>query len=119
MMLYDSSGLPVAYSDDGRNIYGFDGTALAYFDGDSVYSFNGAHLGWWSRGWVRDHQGACVLFTSEASGGPLTPARRAEPAKGFKNAPPPARLKDVKPPRGPDSSNWSSSSGRNFFAQSR
>lgn len=113
---YDVGGRPVAYCDDGRHIYEFSGLSLAYFEGDSIYAFNGQHLGWWDRGWVRDHEGALVFFTDFAVGvGPPLPAKQPRPAKGFKNAPPAPAFKHVKPVRVGDSWGWSFRSGMLFF----
>jgi hypothetical protein len=79
-----------------------------------VYAFDGQHLGWWQRGWVRDHHGAWVFFTDAAAGGPPTPGKQALPAKGYKNAPPPAAFQHVKP--APVTSGLGSSrSGPQFF----
>ena len=116
---YDTGGWPVAYCDDGRHIYAFTGHPVAYLEGDSVYAFNGQHLGWWDRGWIRDHHGGCALFTDAAIGGPSLPARHALPAKGFKNAPPPRAFKHVKPVRAADGAGWSLRSGPQFFHSMR
>lgn len=99
-MLYDAGGRPIAYCDDGRHLYAFSGAPLAYLDGESVYAFQGHHLGWWDRGWVRDHQGACVFFTDAAEGaGPILPTTHPRPAKGAKHAPPARAYKLPKPMR--------------------
>jgi hypothetical protein len=116
---FDSGGRPIAYSDDGRNVYAFSGHPLAYLEGDSVFTYDGQHLGWWDRGWIRDHHGACVLFTEAAIGGPPLPARHVLPAKGFKNAPPARGFKHVKPVRAAEGSGWSMRSGAQFFQSSR
>lgn len=116
---YDAAGRAVAYCDDGRLIYSFGGVALAYLEGDSVYAFNGQHLGWWDRGWVRDHHGAWVLFTEIAIGGPSTPGRQGRPAKAFKNTPPVAAFKHVKPVPVAGGLGWSSRSGAQFFHATR
>ncbi len=115
LTFYDAVGRPVAYCDDGRHVYEFNGLALAYLEDDSVYAFDGQHLGWWERGWVRDHKGACVFFTDAASGGPPTPARQARPAKGYKNAPPAPAFRHLKPAPIVNSLAWSSRSGLQFF----
>lgn len=112
---YDMSGRPIAYSDDGRNVYAFSGQPLAYLEGDSVFAFDGRHLGWWDRGWIRDHHGTCVAFTEAAAGGPPLPPRQALPAKGFKNAPPVRGFKHVKPVRAFEGNGWSMRSGAQFF----
>lgn len=119
LTFYDAGGRPVAYSDDRRHVYEFGGLPLAYLDGDSVYAFDGRHLGWWSHGWVRDHQGAWVFFTENAVGGPPTPARQARPVKGYKNVPPAPAFKHVKPAPVANGLGWSSRSGSQFFQSMR
>jgi hypothetical protein len=116
LSFYDVGGYPVVYCDGGRYLYEFGGLPLAYLEGDSVYAFGGQHLGWWDRGWVRDHHGALVFFTDAATGaGPPLPARQRQPAKGFKNTPPTPAFKHVKPVRVADSPEWSLRSGMLFF----
>jgi hypothetical protein len=115
LTFYDALGRPVAYCDDGRHVYEFSGLPRAYLDGDSVYAFDGQHLGWWDRGWIRDHQGACVFFTDAARGGPPTTARQASPAKGYKNIPPKPAFQHLKPAPVANSLAWSSRSGLQFF----
>ena len=44
LTFYDSSGKPVAYTEDGTHIYLFSGEPVAYLDNESVYSFSGKHL---------------------------------------------------------------------------
>ncbi|HEU4734301.1 MAG TPA: hypothetical protein VFT22_40695 [Kofleriaceae bacterium] len=110
------SGSPIAYCEDGRHLYAFNGVPLGYLDGDSVFAFDGQHLGWWDHGWVRDHHGAWALFTELAMGTGLSlPVRKPAPAKGFKNAPPPTASRGVKPVPPAGGSGWSSRSGAQFF----
>jgi hypothetical protein len=119
LTFYDVNGRPIAYSDDGRYVYAFSGLPLAYLDGDSVYSFNGQHLGWWDRGWVRDHQGAWVFFTDFARiGGQPMPRKSVLPAKGLRALPPPVpAFKQVKPVPVAGGSGWSMRSGVHFFPE--
>jgi hypothetical protein len=50
--IFSRSGQPVAFSVDG-----------------SVYSYHrSAHLGWWDEGHMRDHRGAVVVSTRDATG---------------------------------------------------
>src|SRR5438105_1586124 len=120
LTLYDPSGRPVAYCEDGRHLYGFDGTALAYLDGDSVYAFHGEHLGWWDRGWVRDHHGACALFAGDADDvGPVTPSKQPTPNKATKHPPRPPAYPLPRPDREPDTRVWALRSGRPFFPPPR
>lgn len=117
---YDVDGRPVAYCDDERHVYSFSGHPLAYLEGESVFACNGQHLGWWERGWVRDHQGAWALFTESAISEVLSlPAKHPRPAKSVKNAPPPRVFKGVKPVRPADGLGWSLRSGARFFDSTR
>jgi hypothetical protein len=119
-MLYDAGGRPIAYCDDGRNLYAFNGVPLAYADGDSVYAFDGEHLGWLERGWLRDHEGACVLFIEgAASGGPLLPSTQSCPPKAAKLSPRAPAYQLPKPRRPPDAARWSLRSGAQFFSRGR
>lgn len=114
--LYDVDGRPIAYCDDGHHLYAFSGSPLAYLDSDSVYAFQGHHLGWWDRGWVRDHFGACVFFTEAAAGGGTSlPDVHPRPAKGAKRPRPVAAYRLPKPVRTVDASSWSLRSGMQFF----
>jgi hypothetical protein len=118
--LYDAGGRAVAYCDDDRHLYAFHGAPLAYLDGDSIYAFHGEHLGWWDRGWARDHDGACAFF-SEAAGdqGPVLPPRQEHPTKAAKRAPRPAAYPLPKPVRARNASAWSLRSGMQFFPPPR
>lgn len=118
--LYDDGGRPVAYCDDGRHLYAFNGSALAYLDGDSVYAFPGQHLGWWDRGWVRDHDGACVFFTDAPGGpGPPLPIPQTPPPKVPKQATRRPAYQLPKPVRAVDASAWSLLSGMQLFRPTR
>ena len=77
MTFYNKEGMPAAYLDkDREHIYLFDGTPAAYIVEGAVYSFEGLQYGWFDRGWIRDLEGYCVLFTDEARiGGPAKPSR--------------------------------------------
>ena len=115
LSFYDARGSPTAYCEDGRILYSFNGTPLAYLDGDSVYGFKGGHLGWWSRGWVIDHQGSWVFSTELAAGGPPLPRRRASAVKRYKKLPPAPAAKHMKPVPTTGGLGWSSRSGPQFF----
>ena len=82
MTLYDRNGMPAAYIDSDReHIYLFDGRPAAYLYEDAVYGFEGAQYGWFEKGWVRDLDGYCVMFTDEArTQGPAKP-RAARPTR--------------------------------------
>ena len=83
MTLYDRNGTPAAYIDsDGEHIYLFDGKPAAYLNEDAVYGFGGTQYGWFEKGWIRDLDGYCVMFTDEArTQGPAKPPRHETPAK--------------------------------------
>jgi hypothetical protein len=112
---YDASGNPVAYSQDGKDIYLFSGSPVAYIEGDAIYSFSGRHLGWFENGLIRDRWGNCVFFTDGATGGPVRPVRRSKPVKGAKHVKPVKGVKEVRPVKAVNSLSWSSLSGPAFF----
>ena len=115
MNLYELSGLPVAYSDDGVHIYLYSGQAVAYFVGDSVYAFSGRHLGWRQKGWIIDHEGNCVFFSEQAEQGPekfmVQEYRKKAPARPV----PEKALRQFEPLRPPLNSKWSRLSSEKFF----
>lgn len=61
MTFYDSHGKLIANSDNGEDIYTFNGKPVAYLSDNKVYGFNGHHLGWFEKGWIRNKSGRCVF----------------------------------------------------------
>ncbi len=112
---YNIHGDPIAYSENGIDVYLFDGKPVAYIDDTSIYSFDGKHLGWFIKGWVRDHHGFCVFFTQNASGGPMKSIKSIKPIKSFKMTKPVKNVKEQKPNKPIESLNWSPHSDQNFF----
>jgi hypothetical protein len=97
MTLYDRSGSPTAYSEDGKHFFLFTGQPVAYFYENTVYGFNGHQFGWFENGWIRDLNGKCVLFSENScSSDPAKPAKYAKAASA---------------------ASWSASSGIQFFNQ--
>ena len=115
MNLYELSGLPVAYSDDGVHIFLYSGQAVAYFVGDSLFSFSGQHLGWLYRGWIIDHDGNCVLFSEQAEQGPDKFMVQEYKKKAQAGPLPEKELRQFEPLRPPTSSKWSRLSVKKFF----
>ena len=113
--LFDAEGAPVAYSEDGEHIFSFSGEPLAYIVGSSVYGFDGEHLGWFSEGQIRDHQGAVVTFTRGSRGGPLKPLTQLTPLKALRQLMPLKALRQLAPLRPIDSLAWSDLSAEQFF----
>jgi hypothetical protein len=105
---YDRNGRPYAYSDDGEHIYTFGGKPIGYIDGGSIYRFDGQHVGYFNSGILRDEQGAALLFTDGASGGPMKPMKRSQPVKGMKKMKPVKSPQASKPLRPLKSISWSS-----------
>ena len=112
---YNRNGQPVAYTEDGTHIYLFSGEPVAYLHGDSVYSFGGRHLGWFVDGWIRDNNGYCVFFTSEATGGPGKPGRAGLPGKAGKAGHPGKAGREGRPGRPGFAASWSSLTASAFF----
>lgn len=118
MTLYDRSGTPTAYSEDGEHIYLFNGQPVAYFYENTVYGYNGHQFGWFENGWVRDLQGKCVFFSENATGsGPVKPVKKVTPVKSVKRIKPVKHVKQVRKVRPVSSLNWSPLSGTLFFHQ--
>lgn len=116
-VLYNNNGRPVAYIENGENIYLFDGSPVAFLNNESIYSYSGNHLGWMLDGWVIDHDGRHVFFTQNASGGPALPARQALPARSAREARPARGAREPRPPRPAREIAWSDLSSEEFFEQ--
>ena len=114
--LYDRHGAAVAYSDDGTHFFSYAGEPIAYLAGESVYSFTGAHLGTFRGGWLRDHDGAAVLFAEGATGGPVKPIRQIKPIRSIRSLMPIKGIREIPPIGAIPSYGWSSRSIRAFFS---
>ena len=115
---YNRNGSAVAYLDnDGKSIYLFDGSPVAWLHGDRVYGYNGRYLGWYQMGWVYDRSGYPTYFTRGASGGPAKPARRARPPRGARRARPARRARQAAPARPARRTSWSPLSSNLYFNQ--
>jgi hypothetical protein len=108
--LFDRSGQAVAYSPDGEHIHLWDGKPVAFLHEGKVYAFSGRFIGWLDDGWLRDQSGRCVLFTPEATGGPVKPVRKAKSVKGVRVVRPVKGVRAVPPVRPVSSLSWSSNS---------
>ena len=118
MTFYDSHGEPIAFSDNGVDIYTFRGKPVAYLNDNKVYGFNGHHFGWFENGWIRDKSGRCVFFTENATGsGPAKPAKSVKPVKSVKSVKPVKSIKQVASAKAANSLSWSQLSGVQFFEQ--
>ncbi len=116
LTFYDRTGTAVAYTEDGVDVYLFDGEPVAYLEGDAVYAYSGAHLGWFEDGWVRDHAGYCVFFTEVASGdGPIKPIEHIRPIKLAKRQLPIRGIRQIAPVKPIKHLTWSELSGEAFF----
>jgi len=115
MNLYELSGLPIAYSDDGVHIFLYSGEAVAYFVEDSVYAFSGQHLGWRDKGWIIDHDGNCVFFSEQAELGPQKFMVQEYRRKMQAGPLPEKTLRQFEPLRPLMSSKWSRLSAEKFF----
>jgi Collagen triple helix repeat (20 copies) len=66
--LYDQHGQVYAWLQvEAGRIISMHGQHLAFISGDNVYNWRGQHLGWWENGHMRDHRGAVVVFTQNAT----------------------------------------------------
>ena len=91
--LFDSSGEPIAYIAEELTIYLWSGEPVAYLHPESsklhVYGFNGKHLGWYSNGLLRDHEGDAVggireAFSSHLSYEPYKSYKQYKPYKSYR-----------------------------------
>lgn len=112
---YDSNGRPYAYTDDGKTIYSFTGIPIAYISDDSIYSFSGVHVGYFNDGMVRDSNGDVLLFSGDASGGPMKPMKQMKPMKSMKQMKPMKGMKQMKPMRPMKTLGWSSYTPEDIF----
>jgi hypothetical protein len=117
LTFYSASGVPVAYTQDGVNIYLFNGTPVAYLNNGSVYGYSGRHLGRFANGWIRDNAGSCVFFTEGARGGPLKPVKHVKPVKGVRGIKPIKGIRELRPLKPLNRLGWSRLSGAAFFRQ--
>lgn len=118
MTFYDRSGKTVAYTEDDVHIFLYSGYPVGYLYNGSVYSYSGRHLGMLRTGWIRDHAGACVFFTDEATnGGPPMPAKHVKPPKLLKKPKPLKGRREAPPPRADDTDEWSQHGAETFFIQ--
>jgi hypothetical protein len=115
MVFYDRAGKAVAYCEDGSNIYLFGGAPIAYIEVDCIYSFGGKHLGWFMAGWIIDHDGGNLLFTEDASGGPVTPVKSVPPIKAVKRVLPVKHVTQIAPVTPVRRLGWSSYTTNQFF----
>lgn len=114
MTFYDRYGNAVAYEDDG--IFLFSGEPIAFIHGDAVYTYSGVQLGWFSKGWIRDLNGNCVLYSEASAGiGPVKPVRRVAPVRHAKKVKPAKSVCQLKEPRPIDTMYWSNLTPEGFF----
>ena len=117
LTFYDRYGVPIAYTDDGINIYLFSGKPVAYLEQNVIYGFKGRHLGWFDNGWIRDLKGFCVFFNDNAFGGPIKPIKHIKPIKGIKQIKPIKSIREIQKIKPIFHSSWSELSGNLFFSE--
>lgn len=115
--LYNRKGTPIAYLDARKNVFLFNGDPAAYVHKGSIFTFSGKHLGRFSRGWVRDNDGACVFFTELATGGPERPEVANTPNPRAPRPRPMKATREKAPAKKPNQSSWSRLSSERFFNQ--
>jgi hypothetical protein len=118
MVLHDREGTAVAYCDDGVNIFLFSGQPVAYMNADAVYSYKGEQLGWYDLGWLRDKDGRCIAFSTDAGAGAQKPPRRPEPYRATKQPLPTLERRDPRVLHPMHSNAWALRSATEFFARS-
>lgn len=115
--LFDSSGTAIAFMDTQEQmaIYSWRGQAVAYLEGNSVWGFNGKHLGWFSKGIIRDHNGYAVGCVR----GAIAISYRPEPPKGLRGVRPSRSLQELKPLKPLTNNTWSATPLSLFLALGR
>lgn len=103
--LYNSDGAAVAYvdSEDDMTIYLWKGKPVAYLENGSVWGFNGKHLGWFSKGIIRDDEGYAVGCVQDA----ISMLYKLEPLKGLKSLKPLKSLQELEPLKPLPKERWS------------
>ena len=117
MVFYNYAGKPIAYCDDGEEIYLFSGKPVAYFYKDLIYGYNGNEFGWFENGWVMDMHGKCAFFTEKAKGGPVTPVCSVVPVKCVQRVTPVKAVRKVERVKPVSQYAWSNLSNEAFFMQ--
>ncbi|MFM0296876.1 MULTISPECIES: 4-fold beta flower protein [Paraburkholderia] len=99
--LFNARGAAEAYIaiDDGLTIYLWSGKPVAYLEkagtdeGYNVYGFNGKHLGWFAKGAIYAHDGTAACATAQV----MTSATQLEPLKSLKELKPLQSLTELSP----------------------
>jgi hypothetical protein len=96
--IYDGNGTPCLQLFQNGRLVLFSGQSAGFLYKEHVYDYNGSHRGWYERGILRDHTGACVGF-GEAPAGihPLLPLKRLRPLAGLTQLEPLRPLRSVPP----------------------
>lgn len=99
--LFNARGAAEAYIavDNGLTIYLWGGKPVAHLEkagtdeGYNVYGFNGKHLGWFTKGAIYAHDGTAACATAEV----LTSPTQLEPLKSLKQLKPLQSLTELAP----------------------
>lgn len=81
--LFEKDGTPIAYIDydDDLTIYLWNGKPVAYIDSEKqIYGFNGKHLGWYEDGIIRNLKGEKNGYNRDS----LRVYAKYEPYKSYK-----------------------------------
>lgn len=105
-VLSDWRGVPVAYTDDGVNVFGYDGTALLYLDRDLVFTYPGRFVGWIVDGVLRGLDGDAVLVIDGSEAAPTHPPMSPEPRRLAHRAPPKRGQREIPSLQPPFTSTW-------------
>jgi hypothetical protein len=84
-IIYDRYGRPVFRVLDNGRFVTFSGKNMGFLKGDSLYNYVGRHVGWYSNGLVRDHQGNVVGFGQNVTDSirPFLPFKQFKPFASF------------------------------------
>ena len=115
----DAGNQLVGYTDDGQNLFQYDGQPLGYVFEDSVYSYSGKHLGWIGLSGIYDRNGYRAFATVHPSQLAMPPFMiMMPPFKSIKSITPIQGVREWKPQRPAVLSDaWSPHVGLAFFKQ--
>ncbi|MGE5041331.1 MAG: 4-fold beta flower protein [Candidatus Levyibacteriota bacterium] len=92
-VIYNRYGHPMFRLFGNGRIVTFQGKSAGFIKGDSLYNYEGKHVGWYSDGLIRDHQGLVVGFGQRVTDG----IKPFLPFKQFKPFPSPLEFEPFRP----------------------
>lgn len=116
-VIYDRYGRPIYRLMNNGRIVTFFGESVGFLKSDSLYNYEGKHVGWYSHGLIRDHQGQVVGFGQNVTDGikPFLPFKQFKPFASLVGYEPYRPLTEFEPFRPFKSFYWSDIELENIF----